>query len=118
MNGTVYSQVEVAGLYVEVLEKFKAEHPTFIGSKFIFGPSRSANNTLFETYLSVLKALWERFPNFIAGFDLVGQEDRGRPLKDFAHNFLKLPPNIPLFFHAGETNWNGMSTDENLVKIF
>lgn len=117
MNGTIYNQIQIAELYIEVLAKFKNEHPNFIGSKFIFAPSRSANDKLFETYVTVLKALWEKYPEFIAGFDLVGQEDRGRPLKEFAHRLLDLPPNIPFFFHAGETNWNGMSTDENLVNF-
>lgn len=49
------------------------------------------------------------------GFDLVAQEDNGRPLIDFAESILKLPQDFRLFFHAGETNWNGV-TDDNLVS--
>lgn len=50
------------------------------------------------------------------GFDVVGQEDKGRPLVDFAEKFLKLPKSTKFFFHAGETNWNG-ETDDNLVNF-
>lgn len=50
------------------------------------------------------------------GFDLVAQEDTGRPLIDFAEQILQLPKGIKFFFHAGETNWNGV-TDDNLVSI-
>lgn len=56
-----------------------------------------------------------KFPDFVIGFDLVGQEDSGRPLIDFADQILTLPPTIKFFFHAGETNWSGQ-TDENLVS--
>ncbi|XP_063700429.1 adenosine deaminase AGSA-like [Culicoides brevitarsis] len=115
INGTIYSPEQVVELYVEVLEKFKREHPTFINSKFIFAPPRAATDEQFDKDLGILNELRLKFGNFVVGFDLVGQEDAGRPLKDFAHKLLRLPQDIKFFFHAGETNWNGMATDENLV---
>jgi hypothetical protein len=42
---------------------------------------------------------------------------KGRPLIDYAEKLLKYPDNINFFFHAGETNWLGSSSDENLVKL-
>lgn len=48
------------------------------------------------------------------GFDLVGQEDLGRPLKYFAKDLLNMG-DVNFFFHAGETNWFGTDTDENLI---
>lgn len=56
-----------------------------------------------------------KFPGFVAGFDLVGQEDVGRRLLEYAEAIMTLPKEMKLFFHAGETNWNGM-TDDNLVS--
>ncbi len=49
-----------------------------------------------------------KFPNFLAGYDLVGQEDPGYPLKYFLDELLypsqQNPPiDLPYFFHAGET---------------
>jgi adenosine deaminase CECR1 len=41
----------------------------------------------------------------------------GRPLIEFAERLLNFPGNINFFLHAGETNWNGCSSDENLVKF-
>lgn len=117
INGTVYTPIQVVELYLEVLEKFKREHSTFINSKFIFAPSRAATDEQFDQYLKILSELRLQFGNFVVGFDLVGQEDEGRPLKDFAHKLLQLPQDVNFFFHAGETNWNGMSTDENLVNL-
>lgn len=53
------------------------------------------------------------YPNLIAGFDVVGQEDMGRPLKDltpelfwFRKRCFEEGVEIPFFFHAGEVRVN------------
>ena len=57
----------------------------------------------------------------IAGYDLVGQEDAGEPLKTlspllvyFHQRCTEDNLEIPFFFHAGECLGDGDSTDENL----
>lgn len=65
-------------MYVDVLKEFKATHPDFAGSKFIFAPIRAVDDGTFEGYLPIMMKLLKNFPDFIAGFDLVGQEDKGR----------------------------------------
>jgi adenosine deaminase CECR1 len=61
------------------------------------------------------------FPSLIAGYDLVGQEDLGRPLSSLAPELFWFRKacaqegiDIPFFFHAGETLGDGDSVDENL----
>lgn len=51
----------------------------------------------------------------MAGFDLVGQEDKGEPLISFANKIADLNFSMNLFLHAGETKWYGSSTDQNLI---
>lgn len=46
---------------------------------------------------------------------MVGQEELGRPLKDFIPQLLSVPADIDFYFHAGETNWYGAAVDENLI---
>lgn len=116
LDGNKYGPIEVADLYVEVLQKFEKENPGFVGSKFIYAPLRFADSTTFDKYLKTYRALKAKYPDFIAGFDVVGQEDKGFPLKGFAESWLKDGKDIPCVFHAGETNWNGLDTDENLVR--
>jgi adenosine deaminase CECR1 len=133
LDGKKYGPIECAQIYVDVLKDFKQSHPDFAGSKFIFAPLRGVDDATFDTYLPIQQKLMKNFPDFIAGFDLVGQEDKGRkllmalhsnesilastgrPLIDFAEKLLKYPSDIQFFFHAGETNWMGTSSDENLV---
>lgn len=56
------------------------------------------------------------------GFDLVGEESKGKPLNFFVHEFLEFQKNcdeakveIPFLFHCGETIDTGSETDENLL---
>lgn len=62
------------------------------------------------------------FPHLIAGYDLVGPEDPGRPLVDllpelfwFRKQCEQEGVNIPFFFHAGETLGDGSAADANLL---
>ncbi|CAG2060823.1 unnamed protein product [Timema podura] len=114
LDGTVHSGLEVMRIYEEVTRRFQNNNPGFIGAKFIYAPSRRVDNETMDRYLNMTLTLKNTFGSFLAGFDLVGQEDRGRPLKDFAEKLLQFPEDVNLFFHAGETNWQGM-TDENLI---
>lgn len=64
-------------------------------------------------YITTAVSLTAEFPNFFVGFDMVGQEDLGRPLIDFAPEIiagLEQNPNLKVFFHAAETIWQGQST--------
>ncbi|XP_052862136.1 adenosine deaminase 2-A-like [Anopheles cruzii] len=115
LDGKTYEPEEVVQIYVKVTEEFKKTHSRFAGTKFIYAPHRLADNQTIDKYLSIAKDLHEKHGSYVVGFDLVGQEDLGRPLLDFVHKLLALPPSINLVFHAGETNWNGLSTDENLI---
>lgn len=63
----------------------------------------------------------QNFPELFSGYDLVAQEDLGRPLSDLAPELVwfrqqtdALNLTIPYFFHAGETLGDGNSTDSNL----
>lgn len=63
----------------------------------------------------------QNFPELFSGYDLVAQEDLGRPLTDLAPELLwfqsqmeSLNLQMPFFFHAGETLGDGNATDSNL----
>lgn len=64
----------------------------------------------------------DRIANNVTGFDLVGEESQGRPLRDFVPELLAFQAEcrrrdveIPFLFHCGETLDMGSPTDGNLV---
>ena len=80
----------------------------------IYAPSRNTYTAAVTSYIQNAVKLVKAFPDFIIGFDLVGQEDLGQPLKEFISEILsglEQNPGLRLFFHAGETNWQGTNTD-------
>lgn len=117
LDGTEYTNEDVVELFIEALNEFKQENPSFIGSKFIFGGNKQETPETIANYFQIIQRLRRKYPQFVAGFDLSNLEDKSPRLITFAKQILELPKDIQLFFHAGETKWFG-STDENLVRMF
>ncbi|XP_042879327.1 adenosine deaminase 2-like [Penaeus japonicus] len=119
LNGTHLSLEATVAIYRDTVQRFVQDHPgSFYGARFIFAPSRDTSLDKMWENVASARHLKELFPDFVAGFDLVGQEDKGVPLKDFLEPLLWLNEgvvSVPVFYHAGETAWMGMSTDENLI---
>jgi hypothetical protein len=46
----------------------------------------------------------DTFPDFVIGFDIVGQEDLGEPLIQFVQQMQAIADKTKFFFHAGETS--------------
>lgn len=80
MDGNKYGPIDVAQIYADVLKEFKATHKDFVGCKFIYAPLRGINDETFSTYLPIMQKLMRNFPDLITGFDLVGQEDKGKEI--------------------------------------
>lgn len=105
-----------------VVNDFVAKHPKdFIGAKVIYCALRHQDPSVIATALSDALQLRIQFPDFFAGFDLVGQEDPGYPLIYYLDQFIasqaeqaKAGVVLPYFFHAGETNEINGDTDNNL----
>lgn len=114
-DGSILSKVQTCQLYVNTLNKFKKDNPSFFGAKFIYAPHRLADEQQFLEYIRIARDLKTAFPDFIAGFDLVGQEDLGHTLYKYSEELQELENEMNFYFHAGETDWNGFSTDDNLV---
>lgn len=114
LDGTVYDKMITAKAYRKTINRFMRDYPDFIGAKLIFAPSRKVDRNVLDQYIQTARQIKRDMPEFFAGFDLVGQEDTGRPLIEFVPQLLQAK-DLNFFFHAGETNWFGTPTDENLV---
>lgn len=115
LDGKIYSPLEVANIYKNVTDRFVRDHPNFVGAKLIYAPIKTSDPLEFDKFLDIAMQLKRYFPEFFAGFDLVGQEDTATPLVHWVEKIQSLDPDMNFFFHAGETNWNGLSVDGNLI---
>ncbi|XP_036341199.1 adenosine deaminase 2-like [Rhagoletis pomonella] len=115
-NGTtVATEYEAADILLELIGEFKRSHPSFLGLKIIYVAHRGSDDVKMFKAFQTFKDFHERYPDFVIGFDLIGQEDKGKALQAFASILQNLPKSAKYFFHAGETNWLGSSVDLNLV---
>ncbi|XP_045175123.2 adenosine deaminase AGSA-like [Mercenaria mercenaria] len=120
LDGTTLKTAEVMEIYKDMTEKFLADNINFTGAKIIKTNLRfkSASDILADVKDSI--QLLQEFPDHFAGYDLVGQEDPGKPLIDYLDALRypsqqKPPITLPYFFHAGETDWQGTRVDDNLI---
>lgn len=110
---------------VATFKEFKAQRPntTVCGLKVIYCTPRSFPADKVEASLNECLSFKEgEFRDYIAGFDLVGEEAQGKPLKAFIPQFLEFKRkckesnvDIPFLFHCGETLELGGDTDDNLI---
>ncbi|CAG8357282.1 unnamed protein product [Penicillium salamii] len=107
----------------EVVEQFKKTEAgkDFYGVRIIWVTLRRFSNKAIVETMKQCIATKQEFPDMICGFDLVGQEDLGRPLADlvpvlfwFRKQCAEEEVDIPFFFHAGECLGDGDETDQNL----
>lgn len=107
----------------EELEKFQAteEGKGWWGCRFIWTTLRMYDKKDMVDHMKQCISVKKAYPHLIAGYDVVGQEDKGRTLADltpelfwFKKRCIEEGVNIPFFFHAGECLGDGDETDQNL----
>ncbi|XP_064606619.1 adenosine deaminase AGSA-like [Liolophura sinensis] len=119
LDGTKNDFLYLLEMYRNVSEEFKRDNPTSSGAKVIITGIRNFNNSVIRTLIKQVTQFRQRFPDFIVGFDLVSQEDRGKPLLYYLDELIAPnahdPSTLPYIFHAGETVWQGTVVDENII---
>ncbi|ORY61517.1 uncharacterized protein BCR38DRAFT_411384 [Pseudomassariella vexata] len=120
------TKIDNEGTIDIIIDKFKefqseAENQKrFLGLKLIYCTPRSFKEEQIETALAECLKFKKQYREYIAGFDLVGEESKGKPLKDFRRVFQEFQVqckaeklDIPFLFHCGETLDDA---DKNLVE--
>ncbi|TQV96658.1 hypothetical protein V2A60_002956 [Cordyceps javanica] len=116
----------IMNIIIDEVTKFQqemaAQNRYFGGIKVIYCTPRSLDPSAVKAALDECLEFKQRWPKWIAGFDLVGEESRGRPLSDFIPEFLAFQEQcrrqaveIPFLFHCGETLDAGSAVDGNLL---
>ncbi|EFW99314.1 cecr1 family adenosine deaminase [Grosmannia clavigera kw1407] len=113
--------LHVFGTAEEEIARFQEANPGFWGLRFIWTAYRPLPTRPLTESMDHCLSTKLAYPALIAGFDLVGQEDAGRPLRDclpelfwFRKQCAAEGVELPFFFHAGECLGDGDATDTNL----
>lgn len=115
LEGNEFGPEECARTYKRINDQFKREHPESFGARIIYAPIRLVSPEQVSKYVMTAINIRSELGDFLAGFDLVGQEDKGRPLEAFVEELANVPSNMNVFYHSGETNWYGTTSDYNLI---
>lgn len=106
---------------VKAQMKKEGREEEFFGARIIYTTIRFITPEELEWYLEDVISLKQEFPDLIAGFDLVGNENALQPLIYYMEPLLRfqqrtkeLNLQIPFIFHAGETLGDGSKADMNL----
>ncbi|KAN0140794.1 hypothetical protein V8E53_001238 [Lactarius tabidus] len=106
---------------VRTMLKEQGREEAFIGAKVIYTTVRTVSPEEIEWYLEDCITLKQEFPDLIAGFDIVGDENETKPLIDYIKPLLAfkqrvkdLGLDLPFLLHAGETLSDGGKADDNL----
>ncbi|KAL2275041.1 hypothetical protein FJTKL_02580 [Diaporthe vaccinii] len=119
--------VGIMEMIIQEVERFQKEKTGgdayFAGLKIIYCCPRSYPKEKVANGLAECLRFKQRWPTWIAGFDLVGEEGKGKPLSAFVPEFLQFQKDcneagvgeIPFLFHCGETLESGSETDDNIL---
>lgn len=114
-KGAKINSDDVVELLLKIVDDFKKDHPLFLGVKIILAIARNSDQSSLESKMQRFVELQKKYPNFLVGFDLVGQEDLGKTLNSYVGKLKEISQNGRFFFHAGETNWFNTEADVNLI---
>ncbi|CAF1071022.1 unnamed protein product [Rotaria sordida] len=101
---------------LDLLLKFKKEYisknPKLIDFIFVIYSSRNLLKEQIKTHLNNIINLHRLYPDFIRGYDMVGEEDQGHTLLFHSDTLINAfnytstsNGSFNFLFHSGETNW-------------
>ncbi|XP_016299757.1 adenosine deaminase CECR1-A-like [Sinocyclocheilus anshuiensis] len=118
LDGTTHDRAWSLEVYRNITEQFRANHPDFIGSRLIFSVHRSLSVSQVKQAVQEAIEMQRKYPDIVAGFDLVGREDTGGSIwyfRDALSLASEIKTQLPFFFHAGETDLDGTDVDRNVL---
>ncbi|KAF7173038.1 hypothetical protein CNMCM5623_005139 [Aspergillus felis] len=123
-DGTTGGFLDLLRIFEEELARFQRSEvgSSFWGARIIWTCHRRQNDEFIRRDMENCLAAKARFPDLIAGYDLVGQEGLGRTLEEHLPTLLWFQQectirglDIPFFFHAGEVRGDGDCHDLNIL---
>ncbi|XP_063976174.1 adenosine deaminase 2-like [Diachasmimorpha longicaudata] len=116
LNGKTYNKLEVLGILENVTERFKEDHPGFIGAKIIYTRSNEKTKAEVRKFLDEAVQLKKAYPNFIAGLDFTGQDEKTPHLNPYLDDLKKVRQQMRVFFDARKAKASDPAGDKNLLQ--
>ncbi len=121
LTGKKWTPLESVGFFKQVRNRVREKHPEF-DLKLIASFYREADRQSVWENLKQTMELRNIHPNFVIGYDLVGEEDTGHTTLYYLDDWLRLRTleheyriDLPFYFHDGESDW---PDDENLYDAY
>lgn len=117
VDGTPLSAEEMLDLLLSIEQTVRDQRDSAFDLNLIISGHRSSDQTQQAAYLDEA-ITWhtdQRYDDFVIGYDIVGEEDPGQSNYYYVNVFLDRKGEIPLYFHAGESDW---ATDSNLFDAY
>jgi len=109
LDGSVESTIATVELFSEIKKEFRKKHPGF-NFNLIYTDFRNTPKKKAFELLELAYRLRSLYPDFIIGYDLVGEEDLGRTAFEYAETFIKgkefesiYGVDMPYYLHNGES---------------
>ena len=106
-----YTSDTLVQYYQEAVRDTQKEYPDFT-AKLIYTNHRFQPPDVIDRDVEKAFQMRRRYPEWITGYDLVAEEDRGHPTRYYLDTWLKLDSleqaygiDLPLFLHDGESDW-------------
>lgn len=117
LDGNVYNGSAIIDTYKEALHRFQESSPKLFSLNIIAATLRARSEVQIMRDLELAYELQRQYPDFVVGWDAVGEEAAGHPTVDVIRPFLRVRKamnnvNLPLFLHDGEST---SRDDSNVV---
>ncbi|MGB3849031.1 MAG: hypothetical protein WA958_03630 [Tunicatimonas sp.] len=106
-----YTADTLVRYYQEAVERTQQKYPDFT-AKLIYTNHRFQPRNVIDRDVEKAFQLRKRYPEWVKGYDLVAEEDRGQPTRYYLDTWLKIDSleqvygiDLPLFLHDGESDW-------------
>ncbi len=118
-----YTSDTLVRYYQEALHDTQKKYPNF-SLKLIHTNHRFQPRSAVQRDVEKAFRLRRQYPDWVKGYDLVAEEDRGRPTSYYLDTWLKLDSleqaygvDLPLFLHDGESSWSSVTNLYDAVVL-
>lgn len=106
-----YTSDTLVRYYQEAVQHTQEKYPDFT-AKLIYTNHRFQPREVIDRDVENAFRMRKKYPDWVKGYDLVAEEDRGRSTRYYLDTWLKLDSleqiygvDLPLFLHDGESDW-------------